>query len=51
MERPKRSREHPWLKVLPLDPRDPDVVRAKELLGGYNDRSRDPYLAAEERES
>jgi len=26
---PKAQRERPWLKDLPADPRDPDVVRAK----------------------
>jgi len=25
------AREHPWHEVLPTDPRDPDVVRAKTL--------------------
>jgi hypothetical protein len=29
IERPKPRREPPMLEVLPLDPRDPDVVRAK----------------------
>lgn len=32
IERPKRRRARTWLDVLPLDPRDQDVVRAKELL-------------------
>jgi hypothetical protein len=27
--RPKVRRDRPWLEVLALDPRDPDVVRAK----------------------
>jgi hypothetical protein len=31
IQRPTARRERPWLKVLPLDPRDPDVVRAKTL--------------------
>jgi hypothetical protein len=30
-ERPKARRERTWLEVLPLDPRDPDVLRAKAL--------------------
>jgi hypothetical protein len=32
-ERPKVRRERTWLEVLPLDPRDPDVLRAKKLAG------------------
>jgi len=31
IEKPKTRRKHPWLDVLSLDPRDPDVVRAKHL--------------------
>ena len=27
----KIAREHPWHEVLPTDPRDPGVVRAKTL--------------------
>ncbi|HTG46189.1 MAG TPA: hypothetical protein VK646_00860 [Actinomycetota bacterium] len=34
IEKPKAPRERWWLEVLPLDPRDPDVVRAKALLDG-----------------
>jgi hypothetical protein len=29
IEKPKGRRKRPWVKALPLDPRDPDVVRAK----------------------
>lgn len=29
IERRKVRRDRPWLEVLALDPRDPDVVRAK----------------------
>jgi hypothetical protein len=32
-ERPKVLRQRTWLEVLPLDPRDPDVLRAKALAG------------------
>ncbi len=32
IERPKAPRERWWLEVFPLDPRDPDVVKAKALL-------------------
>jgi hypothetical protein len=31
IHRPKVRRERPWHDVLPPDPRDPDVVRAKAL--------------------
>jgi hypothetical protein len=29
IQRPKRRRQQPWREVLPLDPRDPEVLRAK----------------------
>jgi hypothetical protein len=29
IEKPKPRLDRPWLEVLPLDPRDPDVVRVK----------------------
>jgi hypothetical protein len=31
IQRPKAKRERGWLDVLPRDPRDPDLVRAKRL--------------------
>jgi hypothetical protein len=31
IQRPKARRERPWVEVLPPDPRDPNVVRAKAL--------------------
>jgi hypothetical protein len=31
IRKPRTVREHPWHEVLPPDPRDPDVVRAKAL--------------------
>jgi len=31
VHKPRMSREHRWHEVLPADPRDPDVVRAKAL--------------------
>jgi hypothetical protein len=37
IERPKRSRDRAESDILPLDPRDPDVVRAKAL--GRNART------------
>ena len=30
-QQPKVQRERSWLEVLPLDPRDPDIVRAKAI--------------------
>jgi hypothetical protein len=38
IERPKRRRERPWLEVLPLDPRDADVLRANGVGGLREDR-------------
>ena len=41
IQRPKRPRHHPWGEVLPLDPRDPQVLRAKALgrpAGGLTGR-------------
>ena len=32
-QRPKVPRERTSLEILPLDPRDPDVLRAKALAG------------------
>ena len=29
--RPKAQRERPWREALPLDPRDPGILRAKTL--------------------
>jgi len=31
IRKPRVARERPWHEVLPTDPRDPDVVRAKTL--------------------
>jgi hypothetical protein len=31
LQRHRTQGERPWDEVLPLDPRDPDVVRAKSL--------------------
>ena len=31
VEKPKVRRERAWSEVLPLDPRDPDIRRAKAL--------------------
>jgi len=38
IERPRARREHPGREVLPPDPRDPDVVRAKALARGRKAR-------------
>jgi hypothetical protein len=32
IEKPRPRRERWWLEVLPLDPRDPDIMRAKGLI-------------------
>src|SRR5262249_20309757 len=34
IRRPRVRRERPWHEMLPPDPRDPDVVRAKALARG-----------------
>jgi hypothetical protein len=39
LEKPRPRRERTWREVLPLDPRDPDVVRAKAI-----DRSGDRQM-------
>jgi len=51
IHRPRVRRERPWHEVLPPDPRDPDVVRAKALarasarVGGRTaKKSRSPGL-------
>ena len=31
IEKPNVRRKRPWLESLPLDPRDPDIVRAKSI--------------------
>lgn len=31
IQKPVSKGERPWLEVLPLEPRDPEVVRAKAL--------------------
>jgi hypothetical protein len=31
IHKPRIAPEHPWREILPADPRDPDVVRAKAL--------------------
>jgi hypothetical protein len=31
IEKPKPRRERWWLEVLPLDPRDPDIVQSKAI--------------------
>lgn len=49
IERPKRARERRWLEVLPLDPRDPDVVRVKDLCGSRRDAGIAASTAATER--
>jgi hypothetical protein len=38
IQRPRARRERPWPDVLPPDPRDPDVVRAKAVSRAANRR-------------
>jgi hypothetical protein len=42
IQRPRVRHERLWLDVLPLDPRDPDIVRAKALAAARLDASRRP---------
>ncbi len=39
-EKPKVWRERSWLEVLALDPRDPDIVRAKAIDRSVDRQSR-----------
>jgi len=41
IQRPRGRGERPWLEVLPPDPRDPDVVRAKTLARAAESREGD----------
>jgi len=38
VERPKRWRERGWLTVLPVDPRDPEALRAKAIRRSGSNR-------------
>jgi hypothetical protein len=38
IHKPRMARETPWDEVLPADPRDPDVVRAKALARASDSR-------------
>jgi hypothetical protein len=42
IQRPRVRDERPWLDVLPLDLRDRDIVRAKDLTAARLDASRRP---------
>ena len=42
IQRPRVRHERPWLDVLPLDPRDPDIDRAKAVAAARLDASRHP---------
>jgi hypothetical protein len=35
---PKAQRERTWIEALPLDPRDADIIRAKEILRSKENR-------------
>jgi hypothetical protein len=41
IHKPKVAREHPWHEVIPADPRDPEVVRAKALARASDSHSPD----------
>jgi hypothetical protein len=41
IHKPGIPREHPWHEILPADPRDPDVVRAKALARAGDSRRPD----------
>jgi hypothetical protein len=45
IEKPRPRRERWWLEVLPLDPRDPDVRRAKGLISNAHPHERGPMTA------
>jgi hypothetical protein len=38
IQKPRVRGARPWLEVLPLDPRDPDIVRAKALAVAHRDQ-------------
>jgi hypothetical protein len=40
IDRPRVRRDRPWREVLPPDPRDPDVVRAKALARAGHPRQK-----------
>jgi len=40
IERPRHRRDRAEAEMLPLNPRDPDIVRAKALARAAADRSR-----------
>jgi hypothetical protein len=42
IEKPKRRRAHRWTEDLPLDPRDPDICRAKALVRAVRSRDAAP---------
>jgi hypothetical protein len=42
IERPKVRRQRPWHEALPLDPRDPDILRAKTLGRSAHPPTADP---------
>jgi hypothetical protein len=40
IQRPRLRRDRRWREVLPLDPRDPDILRAKALGRSTNPKRR-----------
>jgi hypothetical protein len=45
IEKPRPRRERWWSEVLPLDPRDPDVRRARGLISNAHPHERGPMTA------
>jgi len=39
IHKPRVQAGRPWLEVLPVDPREPDVVRAKALAVAHRDHA------------
>ena len=45
IHKPRMGREHPWHEILPADPRDPEIVRAKALARASDSRGVDGHNA------
>jgi hypothetical protein len=50
IEKPNGRRERSWLEALPLDPRDPAIVRAKSTDRTRDRQSDRPPVHARERD-
>jgi hypothetical protein len=48
IQKPRVRSGRSWVDILPLDPRDPDVVRAKAMAAAQRgDRSRGPGMGGD----